>query len=55
MMLEKIGPGMYEPSMKLVEPRVDRGAVALKPLTEQNDRVNLLNPVGKDREFHDYE
>lgn len=27
----KIGPGKYESKFKLVEPRLDKGAVALKP------------------------
>ena len=27
----------------------------MKPINERNDRVNIINPVGKDREFHDYE
>ena len=27
----KIGPGKYESKYKLVEPRLDKGAVALKP------------------------
>lgn len=26
----------------------------MHPINEKNDRVNLVNPVGKDREFHDY-
>lgn len=53
-MQERLGPAKYDPSTKVVELRSDKGAVTMHPLNEKNDRVNLVNPVGKDREFHDY-
>lgn len=37
-----------------MEQRSDKGAVTMQPINERTDRVNLVNPVGKDREFHDY-
>jgi hypothetical protein len=51
---ERLGPGTYQPSNKLVEPRTDKGAVRLPELNEYNERAVVIDPVGKDREFHDY-